>query len=242
MRATVPSLLFAFASATSVANGAPTQSIAWQWLGEFHGEETLARDGETWIALRHDASRAWLESVVVRVEAVNDPILDADDERSGRRVSTPSLSNEPLALLKGAGIVPGALASTQHDPVALVPGVWRRVETRAIPSIELLLDCDAQAPDPDASFSCTLKVGDDVLEQSLHTFAATKTADGSIMLGDEGNAELRFAGDLDRDGRMDLVLDLRDHYNVQRTEVWLSSDAAAGDLVRLAFRGEITGC
>jgi hypothetical protein len=242
MRATIPSLLLALASAASVANAAPTQSIAWQWLGEFHGEETLARDGETWLALRSDARHAWLESVVVRVEAVNDPILDADDERSGRRVSTPSLSHEPLALLKGAGIVPGALASPQHDPVMLVPGVWRRVETRAIPGIALLLDCDAEAPDPDASFRCTLKVRDDVLEQSLHTFAATKTADGSIMLGDEGNAELRFAGDLDRDGRMDLVLDLRDHYNVQRTEVWLSSDAEAGDLVRLAFRGEITGC
>jgi hypothetical protein len=240
MRATIPSLLLALASAASVANAAPTQSIAWQWLGEFHGEETLARDGETWLALRSDARRAWLESVVVRVEAVNDPILDADDGRSGRRVSTPSLNNEPLALLKGAGLMPGALASTPHDPVMLVPGAWRRVETRAIPGIELLLDCEDSAAG--SSFDCALTLRNEVLEQVLHNFTATRSEDGTIMLGDDGGAELRFAGDLDRDGRMDLVIDLRDHYNVQRTEVWLSSDAKAGDLVRLAFRGEITGC
>ena len=238
MRMLVPFLLFAF-TPTLLAQE-PTQPLAWQWLGEFHGEETRARDGETWFALRHEGARTWLEPVVVRVEAIHDPILDGDDERSGRRVSTPSLGEEPLALLRGAGLVAGSLSSAERGALPLVPGSWRRIETRAIAAVELLLDCDVSAPD--APFECELTLRNDVLEQVLHTFSASRSEDGQIMLGDDGGAELRFAGDLDRDGRMDLVLDLRDHYNVQRTEVWLSGGDANGDLLRLATAHETTGC
>lgn len=44
---------------------------------------------------------------------------------------------------------------------------------------------------------------------------------GPVLLGDDGNAALLFVGDLDRDGRPDLIFDASDHYNVARPTLFL---------------------
>ena len=45
-------------------------------------------------------------------------------------------------------------------------------------------------------------------------------------LGDDASPTLLFAGDLDRDGKLDLIFDTTDHYNVRRPTLFLSSQAA----------------
>ncbi len=59
---------------------------------------------------------------------------------------------------------------------------------------------------------------------------------------DAGHPAVLWAGDLDGDGRLDLVLDESDHYNVTVTALFLSSEAAPGALVRRVARHETTGC
>ena len=59
---------------------------------------------------------------------------------------------------------------------------------------------------------------------------------------DDGHPALLWAGDLDGDGRLDLVLDESDHYNVTETTLYLSSTAAPGALVGRAGRHRTTGC
>lgn len=243
MPMTASSLLLAAAALAAHASIGAGDAFAWQWPGEFHGDETIARDREPWFALRIDRGRARLEPVEVRVEAVHDPILDADEERSGRRVGVPTLDEAPLALVRGNGTTAGPLLAAALESTTLAPNGVRIVEARALPALELALECGAASVSDDAGgFVCELRLRDDLVEQVLHTFAASKDPDGTILIGDDGGVELRFAGDLDRDGRIDLVLDLRDHYNVQRTEVWLSGDAASGDLVRRASAHDLTGC
>lgn len=244
MRLILTALLFAaVAPAHAAAPGLVQDAFAWQWPGEFHGEETIARDRESWLALRIERGEARLEPVEVRVEAVFDPVLDGDDARSGRKVSVPTLDDAPLALVRGGGIAAGPLNSAVHETMTIpVEGVLT-LEARDVPSLELVFECDVAPTSDDAeSFGCELRVRDGSVQQLLHRFAASRNGDGSIQLGDDGSAELRFAGDLDRDGHLDLVLDLRDHYNVQRTEVWLSRDAAAGERLRRADTHELTGC
>lgn len=230
-------LIVAFARPAATA-----PEVALQWPGEFHGEETRARDGETWLALRHEGARAWLEATVVSVEAVQDPVLDGEDERTGRRVSTPALAREPLVLLRGGGLVAGAMPAVPEVPVPLANPGGHRIEVPTLPAFELALACDEVDARPAETFDCRLELRDARRVQVLHVFAGFRGSDGNPMLGDDGGATLHFAGDLDRDGRVDLILDVRDHYNVQRTQLWLSGDAADGELLRLATTTEITGC
>lgn len=50
------------------------------------------------------------------------------------------------------------------------------------------------------------------------------------------NCNLRWAGDLDRDGQLDLIYNLAGHYTETRLALYLSSAAKPGELVGLVAR------
>ena len=51
-----------------------------------------------------------------------------------------------------------------------------------------------------------------------------------------------WAGDLDRDGELDLLVDATFHYNVSNWTLWLSSGADSGELVGEVATLTTTGC
>jgi len=69
------------------------------------------------------------------------------------------------------------------------------------------------------------------------TIAAFET-----VSADEGFPHVVWAGDLDRDGKLDLLLDLTWHYNVSAPTLYLSSRATAGEFAGLAGYIVLTGC
>jgi hypothetical protein len=58
----------------------------------------------------------------------------------------------------------------------------------------------------------------------------------------ETNASIKWVGDLDRDGKVDLILDASDHYNVGELGLYLSGKAEPGSLVKLVATRRTTGC
>lgn len=58
----------------------------------------------------------------------------------------------------------------------------------------------------------------------------------------EGFPTLLWAGDLDRDGGLDLLLNPNYHYNVGATTLFLSSQATGGELVKRVASFIATGC
>lgn len=58
----------------------------------------------------------------------------------------------------------------------------------------------------------------------------------------ESNAEIVWVGDLDRDGRLDLIIDASEHYNVGELRLYLSSVAPSGSLLKLVASRRTTGC
>jgi hypothetical protein len=85
-------------------------------------------------------------------------------------------------------------------------------------------------------------LADGYRRQVLFALDAGRRDDGSLMLGDDASPALLFAGDLDRDGHLDLILDATDHYNVGRPTLYLSSPARDGELVRRVAVNESVGC
>ncbi|MFQ6008952.1 MAG: hypothetical protein ACE5K8_08395 [Candidatus Zixiibacteriota bacterium] len=58
----------------------------------------------------------------------------------------------------------------------------------------------------------------------------------------ESTPSLLWAGDLDRDGQLDLLLDISNHYAGRHYALYLSSEADAGDLVKPVAELIIAGC
>ncbi|NIQ12133.1 MAG: hypothetical protein GWO23_21940 [Gammaproteobacteria bacterium] len=65
---------------------------------------------------------------------------------------------------------------------------------------------------------------------------------GKQSIASEAFPQVLWAGDLDRDGKLDILLDLTDHYNVSAPTLLLSSMAAANELVQPVAEFRTTGC
>ena len=204
-----------------------------QPIGEFHGEEVSASDGEKWLALVQDERGTLLLPAAIRVERIEDPLLDfGTDEITGKRISASGLPSAVLLLRGGRSLSPGPLtsasltdaASGDYDPYSdseLTLGLGSRVYTLAIRHLR----------QPDDSV---------VAQLSLSTREVTQT----LMVDPSGELGLwlLWAGDLDRDGALDLYLDLSTHYNLSIPTLLLSSEAKDGELVGKAASFTGAGC
>ncbi len=208
-------------------------AFALQPVGSFHGGEAVARDGERWLALRGGAD-ATLVVATARVRRVHDEIVDAPDARTGEAVSSTVAGTRML--LRGAGLRPGAVATAwQGDEPARISEA--PIDLRlGDAAYRLALRCAL----PGAPCRVELETG--THRQALLELAATRNEDGSLMLGDDASPALLFAGDIDRDGRLDLILDATDHYNLSRPTLYLSTQAADGELVHRVAEHEAVGC
>ena len=78
---------------------------------------------------------------------------------------------------------------------------------------------------------CPLVLVHELSRQVLTTFSVYDPPGGDLSIGDEAVPQILWAGDIDRDGKLDLLLDLTDHYNVSIPTLFLSSEAAEDELV-----------
>lgn len=188
-----------------------------QMPGSFHGEEVVAWDGEPWLALVIDAHGAHLEEVMLLVRPVHDPVIDAEGEATGLEVVAQDV--EAAAFLRGPGLRAGALDPSIASELRLTPGlrVWLDPEhTRAIGLACSTFDT------PPADGECTVAVSGDIGTSKLAVLPATLTADGMLLLGDDGHARVLFAGDLNGDLGTDYLLDVSEHYNRSRVLLFMS--------------------
>jgi hypothetical protein len=218
--------------------------FALQLPGGFHGDETVARDGELWLALRVNDSQAELVANRISVTPFEDPVVDAMGERSGRMVATTGTDSDAdtLALLHGAGLTAGPVIAAETGDIALAIGETVVLQAPGLDELALRVDCHELEPAQDDRLRCVLSAYGQRMQQELHVFDATRGSAGNVLLGDDGGARLRFAGDLDRDGRLDLILDVSDHYNVVYPTLLLSRGAGDGALLRAEAVQQISGC
>lgn len=222
-------------------------AYAVQPLGEFHAGETVVRDGERWLALRVEGPTAALTEVIARAQPWHDVILDKVDETSGVQESVAAAGAPPLVLLRGEGLSVGSIeaAQVQRDTDAAgapssLPHYQMSFREQSYRIHTACSQIGAGVATP-AKLLCAIVLHTPQGAQTLVRMPASQT-DGAWHLGDDAAPELLFAGDLDRDGRLDLLFNLTDHYNVSRTVLLLSSAAREGDAVAEVARFEAVGC
>ena len=207
--------------------------------GEHHGHEVPANTPGVWFALVADGAGASLRRVRVSVATVKDEIVDEGAEMTGRRVDT-SPAVEPIALLRGihglkARRVPTALLGQAVDDA----GISARLGVLAY---QLFMRCAEQPPvEGQRQHNCDLVLRLDTVEQVLFTYRAYNEGDARIWAS-ERQPTVLWAGDVDADGRLDVLLETSNHYNVSEMRLFLSRGASASALVQEGATHTTTGC
>ena len=213
--------------------------------GQFHGDEPVARDGESWLALHVDGNDASLVATTLKVRAVHDEVLDEAGARTGLEVSSEE-DDKVVAYLRGRGLKPGtiesaAVASEHQDGAGLPYELDFRGQLHRLSS-----QCDESRRDGlvrQPQFDCRIEVRTGDRAQSLSRLSGYRELQATTMsLGDDASPILIFAGDLDRDGKLDLIFNTTDHYNVSRPTLFLSSQSKPGELLHEVALYESVGC
>ena len=197
---------------------------------QYHERETQARSGQEWMALVWEGERSSsLRKVTVHVERVND-IVDRPGEKSGKEVSiaTPVKQESVIVLLRGMPLSEGAVPTARYRGEGDVGKPLRITLPNAATTYKLAIDCTGR--------DCPLTLSADGIRQRL--VVLNNDTDG----GDFKGLRLIWAGDLDGDGKLDLLADITNYNNVSGTALYLSSKAKSGKLVGLAAKLETTGC
>lgn len=237
--------LSVFLLAVASAGGA-ARTIAVLKTGSFHGGEVSFKARGEWYALVPGKRGASLRRVTASVVPEVDVIVDRGTQRTGKLVRiAPAL--EPIALVRGvdqlrAGAVATAVMQTPMEPGKTVEArLGERKYTFGLTCRRVERPAGASKEEFHWPGSCAVTLRSDGTRTTLFTYSAYEDDRGAGLVSDKV-PEIIWAGDLDRDGRLDVLLETSDHYNESEISLYLSSSAAKGALVRRVASFNHVGC
>jgi hypothetical protein len=208
--------------------------------GTWHGDEVVAKNGERWLALVKTSTGYLLQEVAINVEMTEDEVLDVPPAKTGKRIIVPG-DLKVVMLVRGlpqlqAGLVAAADLAEVDLRTDRPGGIYYNGMMH-----ELEFVCAAKDRARDQA-DCPLQLSVAGKKQALQNYPIYRPGTPEQSIASEGFPQILWAGDLDRDGHLDLLLDLTNHYNVSAPTLLLSSLAKKGELVRAVAMFRTTGC
>jgi hypothetical protein len=184
--------------------------------GEYHESNVAEGAKGVWKALCAKESSVSLMDVVVDRKPTSDDerYVDVDVKNC----------EQPLLLLRGLDSTLGEIETAFHGKLPLAIGTTHELAWRGTKvQIVVKLGSDAK-PTPDKDFSPprTIELVRDQKHQTLFSVGQCYLCSPSLM----------WAGDVDRDGALDLFFDMTDDDHGTKHELWVSVGAPTNDLVR----------
>ena len=204
-------------------------------VGAFHSDEVSAESGEVWMGLYPTSDGYTLIPSKITVETVYDPLVDRDGEQTGKMVSVEERT-PPLFLVKGLNAPkPELIRTLSAGQTILSPGK----------SLDLQLDAKSEShltaygkgyigPNGFTSLeNYSIELSQGQFSQELLAYSSTNGAIPTLV----------WAGDLDGDNQLDLVVNATPHYTVYAAPMlFLSSVAKEDNLVQQVALFIATGC
>ena len=219
----------------NVANACPDESRLLE-IGEFHGHEVEAQTGETWLGLHISEGESMLLDYQLTVEAVHDPIVDDPGESTGKKVSV-DLPLEPRFLIAtewlSAGAVQTVLEGSYEKTLGPMSPVKLKLEHASYELKVVGSEEEEKCENDGLPKNAKLVLASGEIEQILYSLEEC---------GDDPAWFLLWAGDLDRDGKLDFYVSVKQHYNVSEKRLFLSTAAGEGQLVEQVAEFVTTGC
>lgn len=197
--------------------------------GQFHEGETPAKSGQHWMALIDEGQGSSLRNVSIHVERVTD-VGEGPGKKSGKAVSiaTPTEPESVVVLLRGLPLREGAVPTARYSGEGDAEKPLHITLPNATTTYELAISCDGR--------DCPLTLSENGTAQPLFVFHDDPSA------RDFKGLRVIWAGDLDLDGKLDLLVDVSNHDNASDTALYLSSKAKSGELVGLVAMLQTVGC
>lgn len=207
--------------------------------GSFHRDEVPPDANGTWAALVMGEDDLRVVPVTVTVRREHDPLLDDEGEMTGMRVDV-APPVDPVVLVGGMKVAEGPLPTAMMNRV-IDPGAPLRV-TFGSGLYEFSTACGERTVVSDQEQTdCRLLLVAGPKRRILAKYNAYFSNGTMIWSGDDGPRVI-WAGDLDGDGALDVLLDTSDHYNVREKTLYLSSFGSEAEPVGRAASFTETGC
>lgn len=244
-------LLTASAAAGQTGERAPGTIEIVKPATTYHSDETSAETGQVWFGLFRDGSRATLRRVRLTVGHVEDGVMGDPPASEGGKPSRwtgkavrASSARQPIFLVRGLGeLKPGTVPTASARATKLLPGIQLPLRARGVEDSQLVALGTAAAVD----FH-----GTDPMVRDYHLVlrsldgrsqALEVPSDFGALEQGMGGCDLVWAGDLDGDARIDLLVDCVDHYDVHVSwTLFLSTAARDGELVHAVADLLAVGC
>ena len=204
-------------------------------VGAFHGDEVSAESDEIWLGLYSTPDGYALIPSRITVETVYDPFVDNAGEKTGKMVSVEGRTR-PLFLIKGLDAPKSeSIKTLSAEGAILNPG--KSLDLRLAGKNEYHVTIYGEeeiGPNGFTSLeSYSLELSKGQLSQELLAYSSTYGAIPTLL----------WAGDLDGDNQLDLVINATPHYTVYAAPMlFLSSMAKEGYLVQRVAIFVATGC
>ncbi len=219
-------------------------SVELLMVGSFHGDEVSARSGEYWMSLVPCKEGACLEGVELEVTLEHDPVIDNEKSvKSGKAISFRKdgigIAHRSQFLVRASFLRAGPVevASRSQSVGQLFPG-QRFYYSLAASKVSYVVFASGQAVQDEYEY---VTIQDYCFNLTIHS--QTQKLMCMKGIGRSGQVPgVVWAGDLDRDGKLDLLLDTSNHYNVMEKTLFLSSLASHGEHLRKAATFRTTGC
>ena len=209
--------------------------------GQFHGDEITAHRGQVWLGLYVNGREAVLRYAKIQVRTVFDDVTDyGTKKKTGKSVSVGGPHKPVLLMRTGTGLIPGSVISVFNQKELNFERTLEKIPVRlklGKRSYVLKVVSPDKNPTPcrEHAFPRNAKL----------VLVTGKSSQTLYTLGDCGNEPywyLVWAGDLDRDGKLDLYVNVTQHYDVSERKLFLSSRARKGRLVKEVAAFVTGGC
>lgn len=218
-------------------------------VGTFHKDEVTSSTGAGYMALVFSGHQFSLNKVSIDVAIVEDPVMDPAGVKTGKQVRTRPVVRPMILIDSAIGLNSGPVVGKgwggriMTGEAGDIPG-FSGISLEPRKSVRLALG--------KAQLSLRASLRDSGPRGGLNGGYRLVLTDGKgssqILLnfdavGWDGTfPTLIWTGDLDRDGKLDILIDAKDDENVSRLHLYLSSKRKSKQLLRLVGSFDTLGC
>ena len=225
MKYILTSLILACSSLATTADQFDAVSI--MQIGQFHGDEVTTPIGKNWFGLIDVNGKFELRRVYPKVSTVFDPVLDDESNKanySGKKVAVKGA--DPILLIQSDFFKQGPVtqAKVSEDESFVLDKTMYKIERK----------CNKQM-NQEGFRECKVYLNQGKIKQFIADTTEKEDSDFTSTV------TVVWAGDLDHDGKLDLILDFGS-YNNGLTVLYLSSYAKKGEVSGKVAEFATQGC